>query len=127
MTENQGGTFFSTIKGEHFQIKFIYFILKILKFQEFKIYLVYTSLLTRFVMNRDIVDNDDDDDDDDDKVVAIDTNSKYKSLNQQKVYSHGYLETGMSIIVLQAISFKGLQSSIVIKGTKTKQNFLSQY
>ena len=32
-------------------------------------------------MNRDIVDNDDDDNDDDDKVVAIDTNSKYKPLN----------------------------------------------
>ena len=32
-------------------------------------------------MNRDIVDNDDDDDDNDDKVVAIDTNSKYKPLN----------------------------------------------
>ena len=32
-------------------------------------------------MNRDIVDNNDDDDDDDDKVVAIDTNSKYKPLN----------------------------------------------
>ena len=29
----------------------------------------------------------------------------------------------MLIIVLQAIGFKGLQSSIVIKGTKTKQNF----